>query len=191
MSWTPTTRCSTRFISIAQVVPDPEPGWCYSAEFRVEGHGTGADGGDSGHPAGRQQPRCLDGPLPHRRAPPERDDVQLQRDEQGEPEGRTQLSAGNEAILTSHATHMLVGRRHFRRLHADKDERPDGHAGAVFCLEGRGNETDVDAGTDERHDWAADESVKVSELPLEHVMLGFRVPGDDQIVAEFLHVFEP
>ncbi len=31
------------------------------------------------HPAGRHQPRPLDGALPHRRAPRERDDVQLQR----------------------------------------------------------------------------------------------------------------
>ena len=36
-------------------------------------------GGDGGHPAGRQQPRALDGALPYRRAPRERNDVQLRR----------------------------------------------------------------------------------------------------------------
>ena len=36
-------------------------------------------GRDGGHPARRHQPRHVDGPLPHRRAPRERDDVQLQR----------------------------------------------------------------------------------------------------------------
>src|SRR3954465_933692 len=44
-----------------------------------EGHGAGADRGDRRHPARRHQRRSVDGALPHRRAPRERDDVQLQR----------------------------------------------------------------------------------------------------------------
>ena len=36
-------------------------------------------GTDRGHPARRLEPRAVDGALPHRRARPERDDVQLQR----------------------------------------------------------------------------------------------------------------
>ena len=36
-------------------------------------------GRDGGHPARRHQPRRLDGALPHRRAPRERNDVQLHR----------------------------------------------------------------------------------------------------------------
>jgi FtsP/CotA-like multicopper oxidase with cupredoxin domain len=39
----------------------------------------GANRRDRGHPARRDEPRHLDGALPYRRAPRERDDVQLQR----------------------------------------------------------------------------------------------------------------
>src|SRR4051794_23269758 len=45
----------------------------------MERHGAGAHGGDGGHPAGGHQPGPVDGALPHRRAPRERDDVQLRR----------------------------------------------------------------------------------------------------------------
>ena len=45
----------------------------------VEGHRARARGTDRGHPARRLESRTVDGALPHRRARPERDDVQLQR----------------------------------------------------------------------------------------------------------------
>ena len=45
----------------------------------VERHGARPNGGDGRHPAGSDQPRPLDGALPHRRAPRERHDVQLRR----------------------------------------------------------------------------------------------------------------
>ena len=47
------------------------------AEPRVEGHRARAHRRDRRHPARRHEPRHLDGPLPHRRAPRERDDAQL------------------------------------------------------------------------------------------------------------------
>ena len=40
----------------------------------------GPDRGDGRHPLGRHQSRPVDGPLPYRRAPRERDDVQLRGD---------------------------------------------------------------------------------------------------------------
>ena len=49
------------------------------AEPGVERHGAGAHRRDGRHPARRHQPRPVDGPLPHRRAPRERHDVLLQR----------------------------------------------------------------------------------------------------------------
>ena len=50
------------------------------AEPGVEGHGAGPHRRNRRHPARRHQPRPVDGALPHRRAPRERHDVQLQRD---------------------------------------------------------------------------------------------------------------
>src|SRR3954454_19054448 len=49
----------------------PQPG--------LERHGAGAHRGGRRHPARRHQPGALDGALPHRRAPRERNDVQLRR----------------------------------------------------------------------------------------------------------------
>ena len=49
------------------------------AQPGLEGHGAGAHRRDGRHPAGRHQPRPVDGALPHRRAPRERHDVLLQR----------------------------------------------------------------------------------------------------------------
>ena len=49
------------------------------AQPRLEGHRAPALRADRGHPARRHEPRAVDGALPHRRAHPERDDVQLQR----------------------------------------------------------------------------------------------------------------
>ena len=46
---------------------------------RLEGHRPRPHRRDGRHPARRHQPRPLDGALPHRRAPRERDDVQLRR----------------------------------------------------------------------------------------------------------------
>ena len=46
---------------------------------RLEGHGAGAGRTDRRHPPRRDQPRPLDGALPHRRAHRERNDVQLRR----------------------------------------------------------------------------------------------------------------
>ena len=42
---------------------------------RLEGHGARSRRRDRRHPARRLQPGTLDGPLPHRRTQPERDDV--------------------------------------------------------------------------------------------------------------------
>lgn len=60
-------------------LPDPVPRRGRRAQPRLEGHGAGADRSDGRHPARRDQPRLVDGPLSHRRAPRERHDVQLQR----------------------------------------------------------------------------------------------------------------
>ena len=49
------------------------------AEPRLEGHRPRADGPGRGPAARRHQSRAMDGALPHRRTPRERDDVQLQR----------------------------------------------------------------------------------------------------------------
>ena len=49
------------------------------AEPGVERHGAGAHRRDGRHPARGHQPRPVDGPLPHRRAPRERHDVLLRR----------------------------------------------------------------------------------------------------------------
>ena len=49
------------------------------AQPGLERHGAGAHRGGRRHPARRDQPRALDGALPHRRAPRERHDVQLRR----------------------------------------------------------------------------------------------------------------
>ena len=62
-----------------RTLPRAGPRRCGRVEPGVEGHRAGADRGDRGHPARRDQRRAVDGPLPHRRAPRERDDVQLQR----------------------------------------------------------------------------------------------------------------
>ena len=45
------------------------------AEPRLEGHGARPDRRDRGHPARRHESRCVDGALPHRRAPRERHDA--------------------------------------------------------------------------------------------------------------------
>ena len=60
-------------------VPHPVPRWRAGGQPGVEGHRAAARGRDRGHPAGRLQPRAVDGALPHRRAQPKRHDVQLQR----------------------------------------------------------------------------------------------------------------
>ena len=61
-----------RFVVLARDgVPEAEP--------RLEGHRPRPHRRDGRHPARRHQPRTLDGALPHRRAPRERDDVQLRR----------------------------------------------------------------------------------------------------------------
>ena len=60
-------------------VPRPEPRRRRGAQPRLEGHGARQDRRDRGHPPGRHEPRGLDGSLPHRRAPRERNDAQLPR----------------------------------------------------------------------------------------------------------------
>src|SRR3954468_16882940 len=73
--------------SDAQPVPHPRrrplpghrPRRGAGAQPGLERHGAGADRGGRRHPARRHQPGALDGALPHRRAPRERDDVQLRR----------------------------------------------------------------------------------------------------------------
>src|SRR5207302_11128537 len=58
----------------------------------LEGHGAGANRRDRRHPARRDEPGHLDGALPHRRAPRERDDVQLQRRPGGRSQHRVKVS---------------------------------------------------------------------------------------------------
>src|SRR5258708_7856954 len=58
----------------------------------MEGHRAAARGRDRGHPARRFQSRAVDGALPHRRAQPERHDVQLQR---GPRPGAGPMTAGS------------------------------------------------------------------------------------------------
>ena len=64
------------------------------AEPRLEGHRARPHRRDRRHPARRHQPRPLDGALPHRRAPRERDDVQLRR-----PAGRIDVDQGAGILL--------------------------------------------------------------------------------------------
>src|SRR5205807_84855 len=54
-----------------------EPRRCSEPEPGLEGHCAGASGRDGGHPGRHVQPGCLDGALPHRRAPRKRHDVHL------------------------------------------------------------------------------------------------------------------
>ena len=61
-------------------VPGPGARRRRRAEPGVERHGPRAHRRDRRHRAGRDQRRAVDGPLPHRRAPRERDDVQLRGD---------------------------------------------------------------------------------------------------------------
>src|SRR5215216_440645 len=58
----------------------PEPRRSGRAQPGLEGHGAGAHRRDRGHPARRRQSGPVDGSLPHRRAPRERNDVQLRGD---------------------------------------------------------------------------------------------------------------
>ena len=60
-------------------LPRPQPRRHHRAQPRLEGHGAASDRRDRGHPARRDESRHLDGALPHRRAPRERDDVHLHR----------------------------------------------------------------------------------------------------------------
>ena len=61
-----------RFVVLARDgVPEAEP--------RLEGHRPRPHRRDRRHPARRHEPGSVDGPLPYRRAPRERDDVQLRR----------------------------------------------------------------------------------------------------------------
>ena len=53
--------------------------WRRRAQPGLEGHSARPHRRDGGHPPGRVEPGPLDGALPHRRAPRERDDVQLLR----------------------------------------------------------------------------------------------------------------
>ena len=64
-------------------LPRPGPRRSGGAEPDVEGHRAGAHRRGRGHPARRHQPGPVDGALPHRRAPRERDDVQLRRRSRG------------------------------------------------------------------------------------------------------------
>ena len=61
----------------------PRQGRSGRAESRLEGHGARPRRRDRRHPPRRDEPGPLDGPLPHRRAPREQDDVQLQRRSEG------------------------------------------------------------------------------------------------------------
>src|SRR3954454_8824535 len=61
-------------------VPRPRARRRRRTEPRLEGHGAGPYRGGRRHRARRDQRRALDGPLPHRRASRERDDVLLRRD---------------------------------------------------------------------------------------------------------------
>ena len=63
----------------SRTVPDPCARRHGRAEPRLEGHGARPHRRDRRHPPRRHEPRPLDGSLPHRRAPRERHDAQLQR----------------------------------------------------------------------------------------------------------------
>src|SRR5690242_20026946 len=60
-------------------VPGPGPRRGARAEPGVEGHRAGPHRPDRGHSVRRDQPRAVDGALPHRRAHAKRHDVQLHR----------------------------------------------------------------------------------------------------------------
>src|SRR5437867_62094 len=60
-------------------LPDPRARRRCRTEPRLEGHRPRSHRRNGRHPARRHEPRPLDGSLPHRRAPRERDDAQLQR----------------------------------------------------------------------------------------------------------------
>ena len=82
------------------------------AQPGLEGHGPRADRRDGGHPAGRHQPRSLDGALPHRRAPRERDDVQLPRGSVAAPKPRARGLADRRhtsAPISTSAGGMVAG----------------------------------------------------------------------------------
>ena len=68
-----------------RALPRARPRRRRRAQPGVEGHGAGAHRRDRRHPARRHQRRSVDGALPHRRAPRERHDVQLQRHRLSEP----------------------------------------------------------------------------------------------------------
>src|SRR4051794_24261171 len=75
---------------------------CRSQRQRVvEGHGAGAHRPDRGHRARRDERRSLDGALPHRRAPRERDDVLLRR--------HAVTAAGGEAVGQSFEVVVVGG----------------------------------------------------------------------------------
>src|SRR4051812_23911402 len=137
------------------------------ADPGVERHRAGPHRGDGRHPAGGHQPRPLDGALPHRRAPRERDDVLLRR------------RRGGGRDMTDHREVVVVG---------------GGQAGLAigyFLLQQGRDFTILDAATETAAAWRARwESLKLFTPVRYDSLPGSPFPGDpdsypsrDQVVA--------
>ena len=97
-------------------LPDPRPRRRRGAEPGLEGHGARPNRRDGRHPPRRHQPGTLDGALPHRRAPRERNDVQL-------PGGRR--SAGAHEPATTHRSDRIHWMDRTHRGSADRSGMPN------------------------------------------------------------------
>src|SRR4051794_31430440 len=92
-----------------RAVPDPRPRRRAGAQPDVERHRARADRGGRRHPARRHQPGPVDGPLPHRRAPRERDDVELQRRARGRCPMTDLATEHHRAAVTERHEVVVVG----------------------------------------------------------------------------------